>query len=363
MEPECPSCEARKSVGGTKLSTIALLVLIGIIIVLLLWPVLVEGKAIQYSVDKLFEIIDGTVSYAWLALLWIVIGIFLGGAALEFIPRHWFTRELGGTGPFTVVKAAIAGMFIDVCSHGALAVGMGIYRAGASVAATVTFLLATPWLGLMETMLLLGLLGFKITVAMIVTSFLAAVTIGIIMGQIEKRKWIETHTGKHKLSKKKFSIWKEARKGVRQFDWNTLPKRLKRSLREGWMLFSMIGIWLVIGFIAAGVVLSFISPETIQSLMGYASATALPFTALIASLIEVCSEGTVPLAAAFKDMGASIGAVFVFLMAGVASDITELGTITDVIGKRAAIATFVVAIVVTIFFGYLLNWFWLTFIL
>ena len=157
-------------------------------------------------------------------------------------------------------------------------------------------------------------------------------------------------------------MFADAKKRFAGFDWSTLPVRFVTAIKKGFNLFSMVAGWLVIGFLATGVVTTFISPQQISSLMGYASSTALPFTALIASLIEVCSEGSVPLVAAFSNMGASMGAVFVFLMAGVASDLTELGVIADVIGKRAAIATFAVAITVSIALGYALNVFWLAFV-
>ena len=344
-----------------KLQNIAIFLLVAITLILLIGPVVVGETSPDYIVEKGISILLGAGKYAWLALGWIVVGVVLGGMAMEFIPQNWFAQELGGTGPKTILKATFMGSLIDVCSHGALAVGISLYKSGASVASTVTFLLATPWLGFMETLLLLGLLGWKITISVIVASLIAAFTIGNIIGFLERRGWIESH--KTKIIIKKVRIRTDAKKRFSAFDWSTLPSRIMAGIKKGISLFEMIAIWLVIGFLATGLVITFIKSEQIASLMGYASVSALPFTAFMATLIEVCSEGTVPLVAAFSDMGASIGAVFVFLMAGVASDLTELGVIADVIGKRAAIATFIVAITVSIILGYMLNWFWLAFIL
>jgi hypothetical protein len=281
------------------------------------------------------------------AIPWILLGVLLGGVAMEFVPREFFFKHLGGTDFKTILKAAFAGVFIDVCSHGALAFGMSLYKSRASYAATVTFLLTTPWVGFMETALLLGFLGPRLTVVLIVSSVITAICIGVLMGFFERKGWIEQNKYCEKAGEQ----------GKRT---GPLLKRVKRALMEGWSLFAMIGVWLLIGFMAAGIVVAFVSQESIQGLMGYASSTALPFTLIIASVIEICSEGSVPLVAAFKDMGASAGAIFVFLMAGVATDYTELGLITEVVGKKAALATAVTAATLTLIVGYVINLVWIS---
>jgi len=324
---------------------------------LLLGPVVLGWEPLSYTGEMAYHVLLGAWNYAAPALPWVVLGIVLGGLSMEFIPRRWFAQELGGTDAATVAKASLLGVFFDVCSHGALAIGVSLYRSGASVAATVTFLLATPWLGIVEMFLLIALLGWKATVAVIVTSIIAANIIGIVIGFIERRGWIETHS--RAARGKRVNLRSDAAQRLRAFKLSMLPSRLVSSLYRGWDLFAMIGGWIVAGFIMTGLVTAFLSPEMVSALMGYASVTALPFTALVAALVEVCSEGSVPLVAALRDMGASMGAVFVFLMAGVATDIAEIGTLAEVIGKRAAVATLVVAVTVSIALGYALNFVWL----
>ncbi|MFC2174986.1 permease [archaeon] len=339
---------------------IAGLVLALITIALVLGPVAL-GAPISLAYQNSLLIFDNAIHYALISLPWVIAGVILAGMSLEFIPRKWFAQELGGTGPRSVCKAGAMGVLLDVCSHCALTMGMSFYRSGASAAATITFLLATPWLGLMETMLMIGLLGWKITVALVVSSILVAVIVGLILGVFERNGWIETH--KKKVKAKKINIYKTATKSLEAFTWAEFPPRFVSAVKKGLDLFSGFAGWFLIGFTASGVLLTFVTPEQITSLLGYANTMGIPYTVVVATIIEACSEGLIFIGAAFNDMGASIGAIFVFFMVGVASDVTELGVINEVIGKRAAIATVGVAIPVSMAFAYALNWIWVMFVL
>jgi hypothetical protein len=52
-------------------------------------------------------------------------------------------------------------------------------------------------------------------------------------------------------------------------------------------------------------------------------------TLLAATVIEVCSEGTTPIAADLMNRAAAPGNAFTFLMAGVSTDYTEIMAIRD----------------------------------
>jgi len=71
--------------------------------------------------------------------------------------------------------------------------------------------------------------------------------------------------------------------------------------------------------------------------------------------MELTVEASVPIICSLYAMGASPGVVFTLLMAGVVTDVTEIGTIWTVIGKRTAVATILIFSFLTIIFGYVIN--------
>ncbi|MBD3260047.1 hypothetical protein GF371_05485 [Candidatus Woesearchaeota archaeon] len=56
-----------------------------------------------------------------------------------------------------------------------------------------------------------------------------------------------------------------------------------------------------------------------------------------ATVIEVCSEGSSPIAFEIFNKVKALGNPFIFLMAGVATDYTEIGLLWTNIGKRTAV--------------------------
>jgi len=91
--------------------------------------------------------------------------------------------------------------------------------------------------------------------------------------------------------------------------------------------------------------------------MKYMGATLLGMVVVlvIATIIEVCSEGSAPMAfEIFKQTGA-FGNSFIFLMAGVATDYTEIGLIWSNIGKKAAIWLPIITVPQILVLGYVFN--------
>jgi uncharacterized membrane protein YraQ (UPF0718 family) len=78
-------------------------------------------------------------------------------------------------------------------------------------------------------------------------------------------------------------------------------------------------------------------------------------TLALATIIEVCSEGSSPLAFEIYRQTGAIGNSFVFLMAGVATDYTEIGLLWVNVGRRTAIWMPIVSVPQVILIGYLLN--------
>ena len=70
-------------------------------------------------------------------------------------PRELVAAVLSKGGTVSgLFRAVGAGVMLDLCNHGILMVGMGLYKRGASLGQTIAFLIASPWnsLSLVEVM-------------------------------------------------------------------------------------------------------------------------------------------------------------------------------------------------------------------
>jgi hypothetical protein len=116
----------------------------------------------------------------------------------------------------------------------------------------------------------------------------------------------------------------------------------------------MVVWWILIGMILASFARAFVPTEIFHQFLG-PTLLGLFITLIIATIIEVCSEGSSPLAFELYNQTGAFGNSFVFLMAGVATDYTEIGLIWSNIGKKAAIWLPIVTVPQIVLVGILFN--------
>jgi len=78
-------------------------------------------------------------------------------------------------------------------------------------------------------------------------------------------------------------------------------------------------------------------------------------TLALATVIEVCSEGSAPRAFEIFSQTGAFGNSFTFLMAGVSSDFTEIGLLWANIGKKTALWLPIITVPQVLVLGYLFN--------
>jgi len=129
---------------------------------------------------------------------------------------------------------------------------------------------------------------------------------------------------------------------------------IKGVFKGSWSLSKMVMWWLLIGMLMASFARAYIPEHLFMTYMG-PTFLGLLVTLFFATIIEVCSEGSSPLAfEIFRQTGA-FGNSFIFLMAGVATDYTEIGLIGSNIGKKAALWLPVITVPQILILGYLFN--------
>ena len=128
-------------------------------------------------------------------------------------------------------------------------------------------------------------------------------------------------------------------------------------MRDGIKDSRMVFRWLLFGIVLATLIRAFVPMDTYQVLFG-PTLLGLLLTLLAATVIEVCSEGSTPIAADIVTRAAAPGNGFTFLMAGVATDYTEIMVLRD-LTKSWKIALFLplVTLPQVLILGWLLNQF------
>jgi len=344
----CPSCNSVKPNKWYK----ERLFIIGIVVIILL--------TVGYFLPFLKPFFDAFMEY--LALIWwaLLLGFLVGGIIDYFIPREYIEKYLSRHRKRTILYAIIFGFLMTACSHGILAIAMELYKKGASTSAVVAFLLASPWANLPITVLLFGFFGFE-AAFIIVSALLIAITTGLIYQGLERRGMMEcSHCkqGEDMPVLTDFSIIKDVKRRWREYDFtakNNLDA-IEGTIKGSWSLTKMVMWWLLVGMLMAAFARAYVSHNLFITYMG-PTLLGLVVTLLFATIIEVCSEGSSPLAFEIFNQTGAFGNSFTFLMAGVATDYTEIGLIWHNIGKKAALWLPIITVPQILILGYLFNMF------
>lgn len=262
-----------------------------------------------------------------LSVMWwgIVLAILLVGI-LGQVPREFVSSLLGRAGSKTgVLRATLAGLLFDLCSHGILIVGMRLYERGASLGQVMAFLIASPWNSLSLTMILVALIGWQWTLLFVVLSAVVAVISGWIFDGLVAKNVLPANPHRCDLPED-FRFFKEIRARAHQIHIG--PKFWREVLRDGLSQSRMVLRWVFFGVVLAALIRSFLSAEHFSFLFG-ATAFGVLMTLLAATVIEVCSEGSVPIAADILTRAKAPGNAFTFLMTGVATDYTEVMSLKE----------------------------------
>ena len=240
------------------------------------------------------------------------------GLLSAFLPQRsvrWMAR---GSSVSQAGRGMLIGLPFPVCSCGVVPLYRSLVRRGAPPAAAMAFLVATPELGIDAILLSIPLLGPQVTVLRLATAALAALLVGWWVG------------GRLKTADP------EPEPATASGDRPGTLTRLGAALRTGTgEVVDHTAPWIILGLGVAALVTPVLESGWLASLPPVADVLLF---ALLGFPTYVCAASATPLVAAFLATGLSPGAGIAFLITGPATNISTLGLVSSLHGRRAAIA-------------------------
>ncbi|MDO8461954.1 MAG: permease [Deltaproteobacteria bacterium] len=284
----------------------------------------------------------------------LAIGFLFGGLIDHFVPSEYISKILARPKKRTIFYASGLGLLMSACSHGILAIGMELHKKGASGPAVISFLLGSPWANLPVTILLLSL--FKMKGLLIIASALfVSLTTGLFFLLLDRWGWIEKNKNASPIDES-FSITSDVKKRWQgtKWSWQRLRSDTRGVFDGAIRLADMILWWILLGITIASLISSYVPSHFFHQYMG-PTFVGLLITLAAATVIEVCSEGSAPLAFEIYRQTGSIGNTFVFLMGGFVTDYTEIGLLWTNLGRRTALWMMALTIPQVLFLGWIYN--------
>ena len=281
---------------------------------------------------------------------YILFGLLFAGILHELVPDTIVKNHLGQNSVFSVIKAAIFGIPLPVCSCGVIPLAAGLKKSGASNGSVLSFLISTPITGVDSILATYGMFGWAFTIYRVVTSVIISIIAGIVANFYTKKEIAQTVEEEHTSccsgssccssssceSEKKFSI-----KGVFKYAFVTLLGDIASPLFVGLLLGALITIAI---------------PQNLSEILLEYSWLSYIIVILIAVPMYVCATASLPIAAGLMLAGVSPGAAFVFLSAGPATNTVTIGVVKEMLGKTTLYIYLGNIIVGSVLFGFVLDY-------
>lgn len=273
--------------------------------------------------------------------LWLILGLLLSGILHVWVPVKWIQKHLSQDGFRGVLKAALIGMPLPLCSCGVIPVATHLRRSGAGRGSTTAFLVSTPVTGLDSILVTNAMMGPVIAVVRPVASVLAGVLAGLLAGNSPSNLPSENLAPVQLREKIYGNFWEKLGAGLR-YAWGDL--------------FAGVAPWILLGIVLAGFI-DVVVPEKL--IAGFGASGIWPYLVmmLIGLPVYVCATGSLPIAAVLLSSGISPGAVLVFLISGPAANVATISFVAGFLGRRSLFAYLSSIFIVSMLAGILLDWF------
>ena len=317
----------------------------------------------------------------WLVFLdtafWLLIGLLAAGVVKSFIAEDTMKRWVGGHGIGSILRAALFGAPLPLCSCGVLPAAIGLRRAGASKEATVSFLISTPETSIDSVAVTYALMGPVMAIFRPLAALFNAVATGLLTTLVAdetipekissslaaEKSCCSSETRQPEVvsssccSTKSEPEHVESRSSCCSTDRVVKPAPSKFMLvlsYAGAELLDDISTWLAIGIVLAGIMLTFIPPDWLAQWGG--GFTAMLIMLVVGVPMYICAVASTPVAAGFLLAGVSPGAVLVFLLVGPATNIASFALLKRELGLKVTAMYLFGLSIFSLMMGLLLEW-------
>jgi uncharacterized membrane protein YraQ (UPF0718 family) len=265
----------------------------------------------------------------------VLLAYVAAGLVHAFIPMgslSWMSR---GSRLRQGVAGMAVGLPLPVCSCGVVPLYQELVQQGASTTAAVAFLVATPELGLDAITLSVPLLGTRFAIVRVVAAAVAAIAVAMVMGRLITRK----------------------PRGLPMATGDAAPRsigdRLRQAAQSGFgEMVDHTAPWILVGLLLAAIAAPILEGSWLTALPTGVDVVAF---AIIGLPLYICASASTPLVAVLVAAGVSPGAGLALLLTGPASNVSTIGILTRMHGRRFAIGFSVTMIVAAVALGWSVN--------
>lgn len=255
---------------------------------------------------------------------YLLLGFFFAGLLRAFVPKSIYRKHLAPRNMKSVVKAALLGIPLPLCSCGVIPTSVGLRREGASHGACTSFLIATPQTGVDSIAATYSLMGLPFAIVRPIAALFTSMFGGWLVNKFAHED--ETLSEETTRETAECSCDQQTSPSF----WNNFISAMRYAFVE---MLQDVGKWLVVGLLIAALITVAVPNEWLAALHDYKLLNMLIVLA-VAIPMYVCATGSIPIAVSLMAKGLTPGAALVLLMAGPAVNSASMLVVGKVFGRR-----------------------------
>ena len=301
----------------------------------------------------------------------LLLGFLLAGILHVWVPNHLYVPKISKPNFKSVLWSALFGIPLPICSCGVIPTSIALRKEGASKGASVSFLISTPATGVDSILATYSLLGGPFAILRPVAAFVTAMLGGLFTNVVTKNE-PETgvavvgethehheHHHEHERCDCDGDHCSCGQDHDEEHSKKSFAQKIKETLEYGFV--NMIGDvskWLIIGLLLGALIAAFVPDDFFLFLHEY-PLLCMVVVLVLAMPMYTCATGSIPLALALVEKGITPGAALVLLMAGPATSIASMLVVGKAFGKRTLAAYLTSIALGALFFGFVIDTFFM----
>ena len=247
------------------------------------------------------------------------------------------------------VLGALLGSVTPFCSCSTIPVLVGLFKSGAPFCGAISFLLTSPILNPAIITLMLAFFGIKATVVYSIFTFVFAVIMGLILDMAGFEKEIKNVTVKGGHGD---GVSWETLQGT---FWQKQMQAFKLSLKDAFVLFRGVVLFLLLGAGIGAFIYEFIPTELLANFAGASNLWAVPVAAVVGIPMYIRTETMIPIASILISKGVAPGVMIALILGGAGASIPEVSLLSSIFKKKMVIAFVLCIFAVSVITGYVFN--------
>ncbi|MGF1616110.1 MAG: permease [Gammaproteobacteria bacterium] len=257
-----------------------------------------------------FFVMDTAKIFALLVMVIYVMGLLRALLSPEKVRQYvrgkpkWIARS----------SAVTLGAVTPFCSCSSVPLFIGFVEAGIPLGVTFSFLIASPMINEVAVVILLGILGWELTLMYVTAGLTVAYVGGLIMERFKPERWVEAYVWQIHMGEAMRAQPDTSLAGRHRYAWGEVKAIVGRLWK-----------WVVVG-IGIGALFHGYVPEgwVSEHLGSKDNWLAVPAAVLLGVPLYSNATGVIPVAEAMLGKGVAIGTTLAFMMSISALSLPEM---------------------------------------